>query len=427
MSTASNSGKDGLDVATGSEPVKEVTVAKTEEFPPAVAPLAASLESTLALLLRKLGFLLSRQAQLRFQDTATHGDGLQSGSRAMPGWAELLAAADKWHRDVNALSRWVSRAQDALAIEHKHAQRRDALRALKAEQDAAEAKAAAEAAASQAASSADESKSAGAAAEEPGPRLEAVIDLTADDDDSSKATGNAKRPREDDVNDAPAETAEGTVPRESSREAADTAESMVKRQRLQGSDGAPGSQDPSGSSATADPTPNSADSANVSLAKGVTTEGATSGPFGPLSSEPAGVKDQAVDLSSLGIPDLSGVDLSAFMNMDAAGGEDGGDPSVTGLTGFPPAGEPSMDADAADQTDAAGKVDDGGAGGTNGIATETGAGEALGGDFSSALGDLNFPSADGLGGMGFDGMDFSSALQGVDWNSLLQSFEGGQS
>lgn len=96
-------------VATATGP--QMSSLPTKE-PSVVLPLAASLESTLVLLLRKLGQLLSQQAQLRFQqikmaDVTCTLAASSCDLRFMPGWSELLSAAHKWQRDITALSRWV--------------------------------------------------------------------------------------------------------------------------------------------------------------------------------------------------------------------------------------------------------------------------------------------------------------------------------
>lgn len=75
--------------------------------PGAVLPLAKSLETTLALLLRRTGHLMAQQAQLHFQQSQQQAGNEKLDIQSLPGWRALLQAASRWQRDVKALGRWV--------------------------------------------------------------------------------------------------------------------------------------------------------------------------------------------------------------------------------------------------------------------------------------------------------------------------------
>ncbi|CAO1631101.1 unnamed protein product [Sympodiomycopsis kandeliae] len=85
-------------------------------------PLAASLQTTLNLLLQRLGHLLHVQAKLKSHQHQYH----QHSSKQLPGYQDLVIAAQKWQNDVTALNQWIVQAQEALSIEYSRAEKREA-------------------------------------------------------------------------------------------------------------------------------------------------------------------------------------------------------------------------------------------------------------------------------------------------------------
>lgn len=142
-------------------------------------PLAASLQTTLHVLIRRLGHLLLAQSRLQASTSRNQA----AYTKPLPGYDQVLAAAQKWQKDVTALNAWVNQAKDALDIEYEVAKKREEV----------EAAAAADLALKQAQEAEKEQQSKGDAGNV------TAVDLTGDDDDDDdKPLGDgSKRPRDD--------------------------------------------------------------------------------------------------------------------------------------------------------------------------------------------------------------------------------------
>lgn len=370
-------------------------------------PLTQALHANLSLLLRNLGNLLSYQAHLRYNNTNPASASPQS-IQSLPGWNDVARAALKWQADVTALHRWTKEAQEALVFEHTKAKAREAKeeeerqRKLGEEEKAAAAAAAAKeaeqaAAAKETKPSSTTTTSSSAAPSRPESKGgDSVIDLTADEDEDDAKPLSSKAPKR------PAEDSGGAAP--------DDDASIAKKPKLDAA-----SADTSAAGTGADSSADAVSALLTSVNKGADSTASTAAQQGGASA-PA-----PLDMSSMGLGDLSGVDFSVFMNMDGMGGGNAASNNSGSAGG---GGAPDLssmsDLDFASFT-----------GGDTNTNTNIGGGmgsfdAASGGPLTGAAsgGNFNFSQDPSQGGL--DGMDFTAALEGVDWSSLIGTFGDGQ-
>lgn len=261
-----------------------------------------------------------------------------------------------------------------MIAEHAKAKKREREAALAAEEERKKAAAEAQEAAKAAAAS-EPSKDSGSGGTAPADiredGREGVIDLTEDDDDDNKTlSGNAaKRTRE-------GNNAEG------GENSADGIEGESKKPKLEAQ-----SQQLGDTSTLSEKAEGAGDEASAPTTTDETMR-------------------QPLDLSTMGMPDLSGVDFSAFMNMSGGGGGD-----TTASLSAPDFGAFNLDGSAGNGAQITG-------GGGNGDSLDAD-------NLMAAMSDANFSGQDDFSGINLEGMDFPTALQGVDWSSLLQGFHGG--
>ncbi|PWN20692.1 hypothetical protein BCV69DRAFT_282912 [Microstroma glucosiphilum] len=392
--------------------------AANSSAPSRVLPLAASLQSSLHLLLARLGKLLKYQALLRSK--ICNGTATPQQLGLLPGWSDLTSAAQKWQRDVEALNRWVSEAQDALLIELSRAKKREALQAEedakraeveaaeKAKRDAeeeaqrlkkaAEDEAAAARKAAETTAEEESAKAAGAKKDATSAGGAGVIDLTDDDDVKPMSASNA--------------STAGKHSRDEDSASAQDDSLDAKRQKTGGTSS--GTDGPPATATTAGvPTPDPA-----TLLAALTSQNSDSS-----TQNKNGSGD--FDFSSMGnMSDLFKMDdLTNFMGQNQT--QDQGQASGSGSDQVQTSGG-----------NATGDYDGGfGAAqnGEQGDSTKLDEFSGTGGDDMDFKFDPNGFSMDGMGGSGgmdqfgsggegagdMGGIDFNAALEGVDWGSLM--------